>query len=74
MKKILMMFLLLVISIYANDVELNTSEKQLLLEWTNTNCHENHKSYDNLSKDRYFSCEFRRNEKNERLNYRFLLY
>jgi hypothetical protein len=37
MKKILMILFLLVITLYVNDVELNTSEKQALLEWANTN-------------------------------------
>ena len=58
MKTIFIMFVLLIISIYANDVELNSLEKKVLLEWTNANCHENHKSFDALLKDRYFSCEF----------------
>lgn len=59
MKKIVMILFLFVITLYANDTELNTSEKQALLEWANTNCYENHKSFDTLLKDRYFSCEFR---------------
>ena len=58
MKRLLVIFILFLnISLYANNIELTTLEKQNLLEWTNQHCYENHLNYESLLKDRYFLCE-----------------
>jgi len=57
LKKIFIIFNLILNILYANDTQLSEPDKLNLLESANKYCYENYQSYESLLKDRYFSCE-----------------
>ncbi|MDD3468123.1 MAG: ankyrin repeat domain-containing protein [Campylobacterales bacterium] len=56
LRTIALLFMILHNLLFAQDNSLAGAQKQILLNWVNKNCTENHLNYESLQKDRYFIC------------------